>query len=159
MIIVGGDSFIYGSELADCNGSLSQSTFSALLTKGQEYNCVAWPGFGNDSIARTVIAACEQYSDRNKAVLVSWTFPGRYEFRFNYLTKQRTLHWYAINSWNIEDGENIKKYFRNFNQDIFDAQMRHIDSAKETGVHDFAKVFYQHVGSSEYWETYSTLKE
>ena len=159
MIIVGGDSFIYGSELSDCDGVVSQSTFPALLSKGQEYNCVAWPGFGNDSIARTVIAECERCRDMNRAVLVSWTFPGRYEFRFNYLTRQRTLHWYTINSWDIEDGETIKKYFQTWNQSVFDSQMRHINTAKETGIHDFAKTFYHHVGSSEYWETYSVLKE
>jgi hypothetical protein len=136
IVVAGGDSFVYGSELADCGDtewSYSHSTFTALLAQGHEYQCVAWPGYGNDSIARTVIAQCQQLTEM-PFVIVSWTFPGRYEFRFNYNSKQRTGPWYSINPWTV-------------------------DSAKIDELKTFAKMFYHHVGDSEYWEVYSTLKE
>jgi hypothetical protein len=52
MIIAAGDSFVYGSELAS-----PANTFTALLGADE---CVAWPGYGNDAIARTAIERCEQ---------------------------------------------------------------------------------------------------
>ena len=80
----GGDSFIWGSELADCpnNGptGYSHQNFPAILSKDYEYQCAAFPGNGNDSIARMVVNACEKIKDENQVVLVSWSFPGRYEF-------------------------------------------------------------------------------
>jgi hypothetical protein len=39
------------------------------------------------------------------------------------------------------------------------AQLETIRRAKATGVADFAQTFYAHVGSTEYWEVYSSLKE
>jgi hypothetical protein len=38
-------------------------------------------------------------------------------------------------------------------------QKEHIDTAKQTGISDFAKTFFKHVGDSEYYELYSSLKE
>jgi hypothetical protein len=34
-----------------------------------------------------------------------------------------------------------------------------VDRARKTGVAEFADSFYKHVGSTEYWEIYSSLKE
>ena len=102
-IVAGGDSFVYGSELKDCIRAHSHSTFPALLTHDvkQTYRCTAWPGIGNDAIARRVIDELYIHrihgaQARDLFVIVNWTFPGRYEFRFNYDTGQRTGHWYAI---------------------------------------------------------------
>ena len=67
-VLAAGDSFVYGSELAS-----PANTFTALLGADE---CVAWPGFGNDAIARTAIERCEQGGV--DGVIVSWTFPGRY---------------------------------------------------------------------------------
>lgn len=160
MIIAGGDSFVYGSELKDCNNSYSQSTFTALLASDSQYYCVAWPGYANDSISRTVISQCELFKSQHKAVIVSWTFPGRYEFRFNYDTEQRTGNWYSITPWTIEDSaDKISQEFIAQDNDILNKHLRHVNRAKKTGVYDFAKTFYMHVGSSEYWEIYSSLKE
>ena len=150
MIIAAGDSFVYGSELAS-----PANTFTALL--GAE-ECVAWPGFSNDAIARTTIERCEH--GNVSGVIVSWTFPGRYEFRFSYDTGQKKSPWYAFNSWTIKsDINDIKEEFFSDNYKILNAQKRTIERARETGVADFAEVFYKHVGGSEYWEIYSTLKE
>jgi hypothetical protein len=149
-IVAAGDSFVYGSELQSPN-----NTFTALLGATE---CVAWPGFGNDAIARTTVARCEQGGVTG--VIVSWTFPSRYEFRFNYNTGQRNSPWYTINSWTVEqDFDNIKSQFQTENETILQHQIENIKRAQTTGVADFAKTFYQHVGSSEYWEIYSSLKE
>lgn len=156
MIIAAGDSFVYGSELADCTGHPSKKTFTALLAPGHE--CIAWPGYANDSIARTTISRCEQGGVTG--VIVSWTFPGRYEFRFNYDTKQRNSPWYSINPWTIKTNfDSIKQEFITDNEPIFCAQVENIKRAHSVGIADFANSFYYHVGSSEYWEIYSTLKE
>ena len=160
IIVAGGDSFIYGSELADCNGDYSRNTFTALLAKQYEYQCVAWPGSGNDAIARRVITECEAMLPERPFVVVNWTFPGRYEFRFNYHTGQRTENWYSINAWTIEqDPKRIEREFVTENKNILDFHVATIKRAQQTGVADFAKTFYQHVGDSEYWEVYSSLKE
>jgi hypothetical protein len=152
IIVAGGDSFVYGSELAN-----PTNTFTALLSSGHDYQCVAWPGYANDSIARTVIAKCEQ--QHKCGVIVSWTFPGRYEFRFNYNTRQIKSPWHAINSWTIQSTKDIVTQLNNPNSKIIGGFARHKDTAEQTGIADFSKTYYEHVGSSEYWETYSTLKE
>lgn len=150
MIIAAGDSFVYGSELQSPN-----NTFTALLGSDE---CVAWPGYSNDAIARTTIERCEQGGVTG--VIVSWTFPGRYEFRFTYDTQQRKSPWYSINSWTIEDNSSrIAQEFVTKDDAILKHQIDTVKRAKQTGVQDFARTFYQHVGSSEYWEIYSTLKE
>jgi hypothetical protein len=150
MIIAAGDSFVYGSELAS-----AANAFTALLGADE---CVAWPGFGNDAIARTTIERCEQGGV--SGVIVSWTFPGRYEFRFAYDTGQKKSPWYSINAWTIkQDAREIEKEFATKDKAILDAQLETIERAKTTGVADFARTFYAHVGSTEYWEVYSSLKE
>jgi hypothetical protein len=150
MIIAAGDSFVYGSELAS-----PANTFTALLGADK---CIAWPGFSNDAIARTTIERCEQ--DIVDGVIVSWTFPGRYEFRFAYDTGQLKSPWYCINAWTIkQDVKDIEQEFVTKDKIILDAQLESIRRAQKTGVADFAQTFYAHVGSTEYWEVYSSLKE
>jgi hypothetical protein len=168
-IVVAGDSFVYGSELQS-----STNTFAELLV-GKCDN-IAWPGFGNDSIARTTIARCEQGGV--DGVLVNWTFPGRYEFRFAYDTGQKKSPWYTINSWLIDSqfskilGDQYSLMPRDYNNNKFDVlsddesksriiedQILTIKRAQNIGIVDFAKEFYKHIGLSEYWEIYSSLKE
>ena len=151
MILVAGDSFVYGSELTDAT-----QTFPKLLAG--EYEDVSWPGYSNDAIARTVIERCEQGDIT--AVVVSWTFPGRYEFRLNYHTGQKKSPWYCINPWTIvDDIDTIENEFVTKDKWILYNQKKAITRAQETGAADFAKIFYQHVGATEYWEIYSSFKE
>lgn len=164
IIVAGGDSFVYGSELTDCQDNTpagifghSFSTFPALIAKGADYRCVAWPGYANESIARTVMAECDTHE--KCGVIVSWTFPGRYEFRFAYDTQQRKSPWYAFNSWTIADPKQIIKQFNKSDHYIEEVFEKNHVVAQETGVANFAKTFYEHVGKSEYWEIYTSLKE
>jgi hypothetical protein len=102
ILVAGGDSFVWGSELADSshggNGGHSLRTFPSLLAKDHEYQCVAYPGNANDSIARMTMIACEQNKNKKQIALVCWTFPNRYEFRFNI---KDTQQWEVINTWSI----------------------------------------------------------
>lgn len=159
-VLAGGDSFIYGSELADCVDTYSKNTFPALLAGNNKYECVAWPGYANDSIARTVINYCENNKQEKIFVIVSWTFPGRYEFRFNYDTDPSTNNWFSITPWTAQDDNNtFLKSFKNNDDFILNHHISHRERAKQSGTYEFAKTFYKHVGSSEYWEIYSSLKE
>lgn len=145
-ILSGGDSFIWGSELLDCSScaplGFSKLTFPSLL--GDSYHCVAFPGSGNESIARRVIDYCETNLTSGLFVIVCWTFSGRYEFKFE-------SGWNSINSWsagNFYDTDDIQ------NIEV----QRQIDRTKDLGNFDFAKAYFKHIGWSEYWETYTTLK-
>ena len=159
-ILAGGDSFVYGSELSDCVSTYSKNTFPALLAGSNSYDCVAWPGYSNDSIARSIINYCENHKQETIFVIVSWTFPGRYEFRFDYDTGQRTGNWYAITPWTaLDDNRGFLKDFKNTDENILNHHIDHRETAKQTGTYDFAKTFYKHVGGTEYWEIYSSLKE
>ena len=153
-LIAGGDSFVWGNELADGNTSCSLNTFPALIAKRMslEYHCAAQPGASNNFIRRETMDACEKNSDV-EFVLVCWTFLGRYEFKFD-------ESWEQISSWSIVDNSNeIKKYFQNDNPVIFDWHVKKLARDKVLGIHQFAKVFYHYVGSFEYWELYNTLCE
>lgn len=155
IIVAGGDSFVYGSELRS-----QLNTFPALLSRGHEYNCVAWPGIGNDGIARRVINEIEALYPEIPCVVVNWTFPGRYEFKFTYDTGQKTREWYSITPWTfVDDVSKIKNEFINDSDEILNHHLENIKIAQKSGVKGFAKEFYKHVGGGEYWEVYSSLKE
>lgn len=175
ILIAGGDSFTYGSELFDsvthrdttnpnpAYQIVSQSTFPALLARdfGMHYECVAYPGFSNSAIRRTVMNSCESLQDIG-LVVVTWTFPGRYEFRFDYDTGERWGNWYNLNPWSIiDDVEQIKREMPNSDHDPAHLQhhINHLLRAKQTGTADFAKTFYKHVGGAQYWGTYNSLTE
>lgn len=159
-IVAAGDSFVYGSELADCTSHTpSKSTFFAKLVPDDLYYCVAVPGLGNDGIARQVILACENALTDVSAVLVSWTFPGRYEFRFNYNTGERGGNWHTITPWTTVTDLTEVVDQASHRDDIAYVHKLAATRAKQTGVADFCDMFYRHVGSSEYWEIYTSLKE
>jgi hypothetical protein len=164
ILVAGGDSFVYGVELADENSGRSQfsrSTFPALLAinNGLDYQCAAWPGSANNAINRLTMSKCQELKN-DIIVLISWTFTQRYEFRFTYDTLQRNSPWYSINSWTIEEDVNaISKLFNTTNKQRIQDQLTHTNAARISGVSDFAKTFYKHVGNSEYYELYSSLKE
>jgi hypothetical protein len=155
MIIVAGDSFVHGSELQGSRFGSSPYSFARLLAP--ESDCVAWPGFGNDAIARTTIERCEQGDVTG--VLVSWTFPGRYEFRFAFDTGQRKTPWHTITPWTIMDTDLIEQEFVNANDKVLEKQRETNSREKANGIAAFADVFYRNVGATEYWEIYSSFKE
>ena len=158
VLVAGGDSFVYGSELADCLNRPSTSTYPALIAKklNLEYVCAAQPGFANNSIRRTVMDACEQ--NDVERVIVQWTFPDRYEFHFNYDIDDSA--WYQVNAWSTLDTvKEIEDSFKKYNPVIMKHHSDHLNKIKSIGLGDFAKTFYQHVGTDLYWEQYNMLSE
>lgn len=154
-LIAGGDSFIYGSELVDCIDSqgqeqVSQLTYPALIAKeaGMDYVCVARPGYSNSAIRRTVMNACEQHDDIG-LVIVSWTFNGRYEFRFN-------NEWSQISSWTVvDDIKEIEHKFQFDNPIVLKHHADELVKARQSGLSDFARWFY--TNTDYLTETYDTL--
>jgi hypothetical protein len=53
----------------------------------------------------------------------------------------------------------IHQEFKTENSSILHAQKQNIKRAQQTGVAEFAETFFKHVGDSEYYELYSSLKE
>lgn len=79
IIVAGGDSHVWGSELADSphggpNG-YSTNTFTALLAKGHTYICAAYPGINNFEIASRTKE--QIYRSGANAVIICWTWPSR----------------------------------------------------------------------------------
>lgn len=164
ILVSGGDSFVWGSELSDQTTSYSESTFPALLAKqfNLSYICSAWPSNANNAITRMSLAQCHQLIQQNKkiVVLIMWTFSSRFEFRFNYNTRQKISPWYSISPWTtLDDTTHILEHFKTDNKDIEYQQIKNIKTAQESGVANFAKLFNKDVGNSEYYELYSTFKE
>ena len=78
-VLAGGDSFVWGSELADCRHggpmAYSRKTYSALLAQDHNYICAAYPGIGNKEIAQRIMTVIHAVPVH--AVMVSWTWPSR----------------------------------------------------------------------------------
>ena len=109
IIVAAGDSFVWGSELADSpNGaanSYSRRTYPALLAQqaGLDYVCAAYPGNANNAITRTAIATLDQ--TKNAVLIANWTYPQRREFYFG-------NQWSSITSWHTAHEEFSKSYFQ-----------------------------------------------
>ena len=165
ILIAGGDSFTYGNELSDCTSNrASINTWSSLLADklGMSYDCTAWGGDGNSAIARKTMTACSKHlaQGHDITVAVMWSFPGRYEFRFAYNTKERHSPWYTITPWTHETNTNIViEAFKNFSDNMFSHYENNRSTAEQTGIAKFSKTYYDHVGSDEYWSTYNYVKE
>lgn len=81
IIVAGGDSLVWGSELSDYKHcglhGYSQSTYSALLSKNYEYYCAAYPGFGNQQILHSTKNCIDSLKNQKLGVIVSWSWPSR----------------------------------------------------------------------------------
>lgn len=163
-LIAGGDSYVWGSELSDGNNhQYSLRTWPALLAQHLkfDYECAAQYGDANNAISRHVMNCCEKFKNIDSIfVVVQWTFGNRFEFRMRYDTIQANSPWYNITDWTIkEDISVIKDSFQTHNQAIYEYHASHIKNAQDLGIAEFARIFYQHVGNSEYYEIYCSLKE
>lgn len=161
-LVAGGDSFTYGSELKDCYRinennlpieQISQYSFPALLAKELklEYICSAFPGYSNSAIRRTTFDACEKYQDID-LVIVTWSFPNRFEFKFKH-------GWEQISLWSIEENieEKINREFENANPIVFQSHLEKLKREKQIGIKDVADSFYKHIGHTNYWASYQSL--
>jgi len=155
VLIAGGDSFTYGSEL-----SSQEHTWANLLANRKGWNIcnTAKPGYSNSAIRRNVMNAVNQYKDLELYVAVMWSFPNRYEFRFAYDTGHKESPWYSINPWTYNE-QDFKKEFINNNQDILEAQIANRKNAESKGMTDFAKSYIKNVAETKYWEIYTSWCE
>ena len=150
-VLSAGCSFIYGAELSDSpdyagKDPLSKLTWPALWAKDNnfDYESVATCGISNSGISRLVIDYCEKNS--TDSVIVQWTYPNRYELRFNDIVEK---NYFSLNHWlandlnaNIKD-QNFKEFFK-----IFD----------KSPMQSIAKIWYNFIS---YYDTdvYTYLKE
>lgn len=156
-LIAGGDSFTFGSELQGCYDKnrievASPNSYTSLIANEAklDYQCVAFPGYSNDAISRTVIDTCN-ITQNIKLVIVCWTFPGRYEFLFNDEIEQ-------ISVWNTLTSEReIKSQFKYQNDIVLQHHIDKFNRDEERGLNGFARTFFGHVGSSKLYETYNYL--
>jgi hypothetical protein len=94
VLIAGGDSFTYGSELPS-----QEHAWANLLATRKTWNIcnTARPAASNSAIRRNVMNAVHKYRELDLFVAVMWSFPNRYEFRFAYDTGHLDSPWYSIN--------------------------------------------------------------
>lgn len=80
IIVAGGDSFVWGSELSDHKhggpDGYSRRTFAALLAEGTGYICAAYPGYSNEEIAQGVYCVLSEGTGI-PFIFVCWTWPSR----------------------------------------------------------------------------------
>jgi hypothetical protein len=172
LLISGGDSFTWGSELEIGPNEYSHQTWSYLLANklGYEYACTAKPGGSNSAICRRIISEVVKQSFKHEKIFVAvmWTFTHRDEIRLrNGITQFSTdpeleldNNWTNFTPWqgisreekiehmNIKDGGDVKIDFFN----------RHHDWLENSGVRIAAEKFYSVTGDHIY-SLYQTLKE
>jgi hypothetical protein len=80
IIVAGGDSFVWGSELSDHrhggHDGYSSLTFPALLAKDIGYICAAYPGYSNEEISQGVYQVLSA-GIVIPFIFVCWTWPSR----------------------------------------------------------------------------------
>jgi hypothetical protein len=106
-----GDSFTFGSELSDDNGTQTPSMFSwaALIAKklNLDYKCEAWPGICNQTILRLLINYFATNDASNSAVAIMWSFTSRYEYH-----SLKENNWKQV-SWPMVDTDaDAKDYYK-----------------------------------------------
>jgi hypothetical protein len=160
ILISGGDSFVYGLDMLDCNSSNnyapSNSTWPALLANHmqRDYICAAYPGSSNSSISRRTILTCEKYKNQDIFLVVSWSFLNRFEFKF-------TTQFATITDKSDLEGISLSlcKDWVSFNiRDLYgstDLMKKYI----EPDIMKFLKDYYKFVGSDDVYEYYMTLKD
>ena len=161
ILIAGGDSFTFGCELKDDYPGPSPNSWCSLLAAQHKWQCVntALGGASNSSISRKIINACEQHNNQTVFVAVMWTFPARYEFRFNYDTNNRDTPWKSVNPWDLESYEEKIKHVRINDEDTRTDFKNNSDFLDKSGMRNFLKQFYKQVGDSDTYEYYNTYKE
>lgn len=155
VLIAGGDSFTYGSELPS-----QEHAWANIVAQRKGWNMcnTARPAASNSSIRRNVMNAVNKYKDLDLFVAVMWSFPNRYEFRFAYDTGHLDSPWYSINPWTYND-QNFEDHFHNKDDAVLKAQQANRTNAEAKGMTAFAKSYVENVAQTEYWELYTSWCE
>lgn len=102
--LVIGDSFTYGS------GLINPAKKVWWRHAWPDADCIAEPGQSNDWILRQLRYNAHKYDH----IVVMWTFPHRFEFKFNMDTKHGRNNWLTCGVW--EEDTEISKYTDTFNK-------------------------------------------
>lgn len=155
VLIAGGDSFTYGSELPG-----QEYAWANLLATRKEWNIcnTARPAASNSAIRRNVMNAVHKYRELDLFVAVMWSFTNRYEFRFAYDTGHLDSPWYSVNPWTHNE-ENFEEHFFTKDDDVLAAQQANRANAEAKGMTAFAKSYVQNVAQTPYWEIYNSWCE
>ena len=155
VLIAGGDSFTYGSELPS-----QEHAWANLLATRKGWNIcnTARPAASNSAIRRNVMNAVHKYRELDLFVAVMWSFPNRYEFRFAYDTGHLDSPWYSINPWTYNE-ENFEDHFFTKDDNVLAAQQANRANAEAKGMTAFAKSYVDNVAQTEYWEIYNSWCE
>lgn len=162
ILVAGGDSFTFGTELSHDVPGPSPCAWPRILASKMNWTLsnVSLAGSSNSAIARRVITEVEAQKNKNDVkVSVMWSYPNRYEFRFLYDTNNRDTPWRSCTTWDLEKPNLLKPLFRSDNEIVYDQLQENYKFLKGTGMYDFLDMFYRQVGNSEYYETYTSLKE
>jgi hypothetical protein len=79
-IVSFGDSFVFGSELANNPGGINAWPGLAAQELGYAYQTTAIPGCGNDNIARQIYSYFSENSAKDTLSVVNWTWLARWDF-------------------------------------------------------------------------------
>jgi hypothetical protein len=132
-IVSFGDSFIFGSELA--NNLDGSQAWPGLAAKklGAEYTTCAVPGCGNEDIARQVYSYFSQNSRENTLAVINWTWCPRWDFYLKDSNKWITLGATCVPS-------KLEQY---------------VDNPTAQNMIDF---YQEHAGTSTLWNKWRSLQ-
>lgn len=179
VLISGGDSFTWGSELPDQyldheKNIPSQMVWSANIARhyNMDYICAAKPGCANNSIVRRVIKEIVANAGEEIYVAVMWTFTHRSE------TKLKNVHnidiaqdpiiaarygiddgWINFNSWHGLSFEEKMSYFpQDVEPERYEFFCAQHQKMTDIGLTDAGDKFYKITGDHIY-HNYNTLKD
>jgi hypothetical protein len=90
--IVGfGDSFVFGSELADNNDGQKSWIGQAAKQLGVDYETTAVPGCGNENITQQILTYFSNNPSDNVLAVINWTWGARWDFYIPGVEKWTTL--------------------------------------------------------------------
>ena len=174
LVISGGDSFTFGSELGDDwldDTEWRASKFSWANLVANKLNAkhinTGEGGRSNSYIVRHVInkiyeALQHNYKPDEIFVQVMWTFIARQEIAINSDTKRWDSPWFPIDPYVVGDEskadwfKEVDKNSRNFNA-VRDGLRERYNINKGLGLVDFAKEYYKVTGNLN--DRYTSLKE
>lgn len=90
-IVSFGDSFVYGSEVADNVDGHGSWIGLAAAKLGVEYETLSIPGCGNEAITRQIFSYFADNNVTNTLAVVNWTWASRYDIYFTSTESWTTL--------------------------------------------------------------------
>lgn len=177
LLISGGDSFTWGSELGDDKfdhqeNTPSKRTWAALIADkfNMDYICTAKPGGANNTIVRRIIKEIHAHSGEEIYVAVMWTFTHRSETRLKNLYKLFESDiiaarydiddsWINFNAWHgLPLDEKMSFFPPDISNEIREFFRKQHDKLTEIGVSEAAEKFFKITGDYVY-HNFQTLKD